>query len=136
MQQYLRNTLTAYLISVVAFLLFNACTESQIKENPLSQPLIENKSVVNEDIPVYVLKTLVYIRKYDKAPVGFIGGRRFFNRERKLPVSENGNKIDYREWDVRRKEKNKNRRSERLITSKNKAYYTKDHYRTFKLIHE
>ena len=46
--------------------------------------------------------------------------------------SNNGNRIEYKEWDVNPKKPGKNRGAERLITGDNRsAYYTKDHYKTF-----
>ena len=82
----------------------------------------------NQSIPDYALRTLTYIRKNDQAPEGYVGGRKFFNREKKLPVIRNDY---YREWDVHPKREGKNRGAERLVTSKLKAYYTRDHYNSF-----
>lgn len=90
----------------------------------------------NSDIPLYVLETLTYIRKQNRAPQGFVGGRKFYNREKKLPIFVDEKKIFYREWDVRKKVRGRNRGPERLITSSKHAYYTPDHYRTFILIKE
>jgi len=92
--------------------------------------------VENTGIPLYVLQTLSYIRIHNKAPKGYVGGRYFQNREKRLPLYEDGAKIKYREWDVRRRVKGINRGPERLITSDVKAYYTPDHYKTFELIKE
>jgi len=74
------------------------------------------------DVPKKVIKVYEYV-----------GGRIFQNRERKLPKSSNnGNRIEYKEWDVNPKKPGKNRGAERLITGDNRsAYYTKDHYKTF-----
>ncbi len=90
----------------------------------------------NTGFPDYVIKTLMYIKINDKAPEGYVGGRTFFNREKRLPKTDaSGKKIKYREWDVHRKVKGKNRGAERLVTgSDGSAYYTKDHYRTFKKV--
>lgn len=90
----------------------------------------------NQEIPVYVIETLSYIRKNKRPQHGFVGGRKFNNREKRLPIFEDGKKIFYQEWDVKRKIKGKNRGPERLITSKHTAYYTPDHYNTFILIKE
>ena len=44
----------------------------------------------------------------------------------------NGKKIKYKEWDVHKKVKGKNRGAERLVTgSDGRAYYTDDHYGSF-----
>lgn len=58
---------------------------------------------------------------------GYIGGRDFQNRERRLP---RGN---YREYDVNPKRHGRGRDAERLVIEQRtgKAYYTGDHYRTF-----
>lgn len=89
-----------------------------------------------KQIPEYVIKVLDHIRAYDKAPVGYVGGRTFFNREKLLPVTDSkDNKIYYREWDVRPKVQGKSRGPERLVTgSDGKAYYTVDHYQRFLII--
>lgn len=84
-------------------------------------------------IPDYVFAILNHILKYQEAPPRYVGGRIFFNREKKL-VSHDlvGNRIEYKEWDVHPKVKGQNRGAERLITgSDHSAYYTPDHYQTF-----
>jgi ribonuclease T1 len=60
-------------------------------------------------------------------PSGYVGGRTFQNRERKLPPGH------YREYDVNPKRRGKNRGTERIVIERRtgKAYYTGDHYRTF-----
>ncbi|MDC8448346.1 MAG: hypothetical protein LV473_08300 [Nitrospira sp.] len=58
---------------------------------------------------------------------GYIGGRDFQNRERRLPRGS------YREYDVNPKRQGRGRDAERLVIEQRtgKAYYTGDHYRTF-----
>jgi ribonuclease T1 len=58
---------------------------------------------------------------------GYIGGRDFQNRERRLPRG------DYREYDVNPKIRGRGRDAERIVIEQRtgKAYYTGDHYRTF-----
>jgi len=58
---------------------------------------------------------------------GYIGGRIFQNRERRLPPGR------YREYDVDRKIPGRSRGAERLVIEQEtgKAYYTGDHYRSF-----
>jgi ribonuclease T1 len=58
---------------------------------------------------------------------GYVGGREFRNRERRLPRGR------YREYDVNRKFPGRSRGAERIVIEQNtgKAYYTGDHYRTF-----
>ena len=84
-------------------------------------------------IPAYVLETLQFIRRNGQAPEGFVGGREFQNKEKRLPAKDSGNKrIRYSEWDVRPKVQGQNRGPERLVTgSDHSAYYTRDHYKTF-----
>ena len=52
-----------------------------------------------------------------------------------LGTDENGRRIKYREWDVNPLRPGVNRGAERLVTgSDGTAYYTDDHYATFKKI--
>jgi ribonuclease T1 len=61
---------------------------------------------------------------------GYVGGRVFENRELRLPKGR------YREYDVNPKIRGRNRGPERLVIERRtgKAYYTQDHYRTFRLL--
>lgn len=99
---------------------------------PQTNP-IENHKSSTQNIPDYVYQTLAYVSQYGKPPENFVGGRNFQNRERRLKQKdEQGNRIDYREWDVYPKRKGQSRGAERLITgSDNSAYYTSDHYKSF-----
>jgi len=91
----------------------------------------------NKNIPSYAIEVLQHIRSTGKSPSGYVGGRTFQNREKRLPQkNDSGSKIKYKEWDVHKKVKGKNRGAERLVTSKEDAYYTKDHYRSFIHINE
>lgn len=58
---------------------------------------------------------------------GYVGGKTFHNRERRLPGGR------YKEYDVNRKLPGRSRDAERLVIEQRtgKAYYTDDHYRTF-----
>lgn len=58
---------------------------------------------------------------------GYIGGRDFRNRERRLPRGY------YREYDVNPRIRSQGRDAERIVIEQRtgKAYYTGDHYRTF-----
>jgi ribonuclease T1 len=58
---------------------------------------------------------------------GYVGGRNFQNRERRLPRGS------YREYDVNPKIRGRGRDAERIVIEQRtgKAYYTGDHYRTF-----
>lgn len=68
------------------------------------------------------------IQRYEgKALPGYIGGRVFRNRERRVPRGH------YREYDVNPKIRGRPRDAERIIIEQDsgRAYYTGDHYRTF-----
>jgi ribonuclease T1 len=85
------------------------------------------------DVPDYVLKVLAHVREKGEAPEGYVGGREFQNREKRLPQADPaGQRIRYREWDVHPKVQGRNRGAERLVTGSDRsAWYTKDHYETF-----
>ena len=99
--------------------------------NPAKAPAAKPKG-----IPDKVLEVLEYIDKNDKPMPGYRGGSRFGNFERRLPQSDkNGKKVNYREWDVNPLVPGKNRGAERMVTGSDKsAWYTADHYETFKRI--
>lgn len=99
-------------------------------------PKPEAGKSVSPKIPEYVLKVLAYIDKNNKAMPGYHGGGRFGNVERLLPQkTKEGKNISYREWDVLPLVKGKNRGAERMVTGSDKsAYYTTDHYVSFKKI--
>jgi guanyl-specific ribonuclease Sa len=65
--------------------------------------------------------------RYGKPLPGYIGGREFQNRERRLPLGY------YREYDVNPKRRGRSRDAERIVIEQDtgRAYYTGDHYRTF-----
>ena len=67
-----------------------------------------------------------------KALPGYIGGRAFQNRERRLPRGH------YREYDVNPKIRGRSRDAERIVIEQDtgRAYYTGDHYRTFMPLNE
>lgn len=85
------------------------------------------------NFPAYVLETLAFVKENARPLEGFVGGRDFQNREKRLPLkTADGQKIRYREWDVHPKIQGKNRGAERLVTgSDGSAWFTKDHYSTF-----
>ena len=58
---------------------------------------------------------------------GYVGGRTFHNRERRLPPGR------YREYDLHPRAPGQDRGPERLVVDQTtgRAYYTDDHYRTF-----
>jgi ribonuclease T1 len=67
-----------------------------------------------------------------KALPGYIGGRMFQNRERRLPTGR------YREYDVNPKIRGRSRDAERIVIEQDtgRAYYTGNHYRTFMPLNE
>lgn len=85
-------------------------------------------SARSPELPQKVFDVLEQIQQPEGAPPpGFIGGRIFQNRERRLPRGA------YREYDVNPKIRGQTRGPERLVIDQRsgKAYYSPDHYRTF-----
>ncbi len=74
----------------------------------------------------YALMQALQERNGDALP-GYVGGKTFQNRERRLPRGR------YKEYDVNRRVRGRPRDAERLVIEQDtgKAYYTNDHYRTF-----
>src|SRR5262245_60857380 len=101
---------------------------------PQTKTTVAAKPPAPKGIPDKALKVLEYVDKHDEAMEGYEGGRTFGNFERRLPVTDDkGRRIRYREWDVNPLRPGVNRGPERLITgSDGAAYYTADHYATFK----
>lgn len=150
MNTFLRNTLLAVgLISQV----FWGCQKANKQESykaaePTTQQTEqkENKKAAEKTpdyrpnrqgkIPQKVYKVLKYIKENREAPDGYVGGRKFGNYEKQLPQKdENGRRINYQEWDVNPKQQGRNRGAERLVTgSDGRAYYTKNHYKSFQLV--
>jgi guanyl-specific ribonuclease Sa len=91
-------------------------------------------------VPSKVEVVLRYVEQNGKAPPGFVGGRVFTNDGRRgeqvLPrIDADGDPIEYHEWDVNRRVPGRNRGAERLVTGTDgSAYFTDDHYKTFKTI--
>jgi guanyl-specific ribonuclease Sa len=90
----------------------------------------------NSEIPQKVYDVLKYVRANQHAMDGYVGGRVFTNREKIVPQADDqGNLIDYQEWDVNPKVEGQNRGTERILTgSDGRAWYTNDHYQSFKEI--
>ena len=108
-------------------------------EKPVVKP--DNPAQVNNEqhnsqIPKKVYEVLRYIRDNNRPMPGYVGGRIFSNREELLPREDNNGKpILYHEWDVNPKTAGQNRGTERIITgSDGRAWYTDDHYRSFREI--
>ncbi|MBL7806987.1 MAG: hypothetical protein JNN28_04190 [Saprospiraceae bacterium] len=109
--------------------------QKQVQPPHSNPPKTEQGSgqTTNAKAPNYVLEVLQYVRKKGEAPDGYVGGKEFQNREKRLPAKDTGGKkIRYSEWDVHPKKQGQNRGPERLVTgSDHSAYYTKDHYKSF-----
>lgn len=95
-----------------------------------------NKSGHRTGIPQKVYEVLKYIKANHRAMPGYVGGRVFSNREKIVPqFDETGKPIEYQEWDVNPKVQGQNRGAERILTgSDGRAWYTNDHYKSFKEI--
>ncbi len=80
------------------------------------------------EVPAKALEVYRYVLANGRAPEGYVGGRRWENRERRLPLDGS-----YREYDVNPKVRGVNRGAERIIveSASGKGWYTGDHYRTF-----
>jgi ribonuclease T1 len=83
---------------------------------------------VSMTVPQYARDVFTYVMKNGRAPVGYVGGRVWQNREHRLPAGG-----DYREYDVHAKVRGVNRGAERIIVDRpaGRGWYTGDHYRTF-----
>ena len=150
MNTFLRNTLLVVgLISQI----FLGCRQTQKQETykvaePSTQQSKEKETKADRTtekestdyqsnkqsrIPKKVYEVLKYIKENDTAPEGYVGGRKFGNYEKQLPQKgDNGRRINYQEWDVNPKQQGRNRGAERLVTgSDGRAYYTKNHYKSF-----
>jgi ribonuclease T1 len=132
---------STFLLLFSAFFLLISCGNNLNNNEHKNARSGENKSnnskentdyQSNTSIPKKVYDVLKYVRANGKAMQGYVGGRTFQNREKRLSLTdEKGRKIRYQEWDVNPKEQGRNRGAERLITSDTKAFYTNDHYKTF-----
>lgn len=129
-KRLLARFLILALLFAAAWWVWRQSAHSEAQESGTS---VENAASQNHNIPAHALKVLEYIRKNGEAPPGFVGGREFQNREKRLPQhSADGKRIRYSEWDVNPKVQGKSRGPERLVTGSNhSAYYTADHYKTF-----
>jgi ribonuclease T1 len=107
--------------------LLAACLVQEKKHEPIKLP---------EGVPAKVGTVLEYVDEHNKAMEGYEGGRTFGNFEHVLPQKDaKGKAIKYHEWDVNPQRRGVNRGAQRLITgSDNSAYYTDDHYKSFKKI--
>jgi len=96
-------------------------------------PLVQQLHRAAKDPPQKAKDLLEAIQQHSgKALPGYIGGRVFQNRERRLPPGH------YREYDVNPKVRGRSRDAERIVIEQDtgRAYYTDNHYRTFMPLNE
>ncbi|WP_455242798.1 ribonuclease domain-containing protein [Petrachloros mirabilis] len=106
-----------------------SATEREAAQRTIGEgrPSSENTSV-QRIAPQKAYDLLARLQDRHGIPLpGYVGGREFRNRERRLPHGR------YREYDVNRKVPGRSRDAERLVIEQNsgKAYYSGDHYQTF-----
>jgi ribonuclease T1 len=129
---FLKQALVSFLILIGSLLVVTgpACSGPPDEQANTQVATAPSKKT---QVPDHALKVLRYVQDHNKAPQGYIGGRRFGNYEKRLPQkTRNGVIITYREWDVLPKIKNRSRGAERLVTGSDRsAWYTSDHYMSF-----
>ena len=98
-------------------------------DRPPTAPLLQHKQATPQK--AYDLLAQLQARSGKPLP-GYVGGREFQNRERRLPSGH------YREYDVNPKIRGRSRDAERIVIEQDsgRAYYTGNHYRTFTLMNE
>ena len=108
--------------------------ESVVAETEASAPALperqisEPRTAIEHSAPAKAYALLEALQQRNGKPLaGYVGGKIFQNRERRLPRGR------YKEYDVNRKVPGRSRDAERLVIEQDtgKAYYTDDHYRTF-----
>lgn len=106
-----------------------ASAESQVSSSSSTERAAPgSRESLEGAVPQKAHDLLAKLQQRDGAPLpGYVGGRHFRNRERRLPPGR------YREYDVNRKIPGRSRDAERLVIEQKtgKAYYTGDHYRSF-----
>ncbi len=111
-------------------------TKEEQQSSTTYQPKKNQESL--SAIPQKAYDTWNYIKSHHTAQKGYIGGRDFQNREKKLPAkNKEGVRIHYKEWDINPSVKGQNRGAERLVSEDfERAWYTSDHYQTFSALNE
>jgi len=103
--------------------------ESLISSTLITEPAVSGLGKSTKGVaPQKAYDLLALLTQREGRPLpGYVGGQIFYNRERRLPQGR------YREYDVDRKIPGRSRGPERLVIEQTtgKAYYTKDHYRSF-----
>jgi len=106
-----------------------APAESQVRSSSITERASSgSQESVEGGAPQKAYDLLAKLQQRGGEPLpGYVGGRDFQNRERRLPHGR------YREYDVNRKIPGRSRDAERVIIEQKtgKAYYTSDHYRSF-----
>src|SRR5215471_6514695 len=122
-----RRAPLAILLAAVSILtLLHAATPVAVGQGPSTEST--TRVARDVEVPEKAREVLAEIQKRNGEPLpGYVGGRVFGNRERRLPRG------DYREYDVNPKRPGKNRGTERIVIEQRtgKAYYSRDHYETF-----
>jgi ribonuclease T1 len=93
-------------------------------DRPPATPRIRHEQAV----PQKARDLLIRLQARHGEPLpGYVGGREFRNRERRLPQGH------YREYDVNPKVHGRSRDAERIVIEQDtgRAYYTGNHYRIF-----
>lgn len=134
---------TYWIFSTFVLLLLTVGFNKFLAQNQNGQDVGRGKAnakstilAVDSSIPKKVYQVLNYVETHGAPMKGYVGGREFMNREKKLPrFSPAKRVIQYREWDVNPKIAGQNRGAERLVTGNDRsAWFTNNHYRTFKKI--
>lgn len=129
---------TCFLLSALCFssgLEDNGAYGSGLSEAQISAPLQRppgqdsgSQQATERTAPDKAYALLEALKRRNGEPLpGYVGGKTFHNRERRLPGGR------YKEYDVNRRLPGHSRDAERLVIEQRtgKAYYTDDHYRTF-----
>lgn len=133
--------LTLLFLSIL--FLFNCKSDKKNNKNNAILKVEKNNKNVGQKLKINInkvpSKALIFcdlIKNKNFPKNEYVGGRKFKNLERNLPIKDSfGNKITYYEWDINKKIKGKNRGKERLVTgSDGTCYYTKNHYKSFILV--
>ena len=106
-----------------------SASPATITDRPPTAPHIRHEQAA----PQKVHDLLARLRARYGGPLpGYVGGREFQNRERRLPPGH------YREYDVNPKIRGRSRDAERIVIEQDtgRAYYTGNHYRTFMPLNE
>jgi len=113
-------------LGVLVLLFWQALPAAAAGQGTAAEP--SSRATRDAQVPEKAREVLAEIQKRNgEPPPGYVGGRVFGNRERRLPHG------DYREYDVNPKRLGKNRGTERIVIEQRtgKAYYSRDHYETF-----